>query len=367
MTSSGVLTIDLAAICENWLRIQGRASSGVEAGAVVKANAYGLGAAQISHALFAVGCRHFFVATKEEAFSLRSLLPDSAKFIMLGGVRKGDERLVAEAGFIPVLYSNESLARWLACCESQRQAFPCVLKIDTGMTRLGMSISELELVAANPGKYLNPVLLMSHLACSEQVDHPLNFHQLTCFRAAAAIFQSKFPNTKLSLANSSGVFLGQDWHFDLLRPGAALYGINPTPGVNNPMKPVVHLALPVLQVRELDTAVAVGYGASYQAQPGSKLIVVAGGYADGLHRTLGQKPVAHFADLELGVAGRISMDSIVFELAAAERSVIAPGDYLEVINETLSLDYLMQKNASLGYEVLTALGARLTRVYRGAP
>lgn len=364
MTSSGLLTIDLGAIRSNWNIIKSRALAGVETGAVIKANAYGLGAAQVAHTLYSVGCRSFFLATKEEALAIKRLLPTDSHLILLGGVRPGDERQVALAHLIPVLYSLESVNRWLACCRELGRSFPCYLKVDTGMTRLGLSSEELVSLLNLTDEYLEPLVLMSHLACAEVVGHQLNHHQLANFIDSARAFKAKYPRARLSLANSSGVFLGQDWHFDLLRPGAALYGINPTPGLANPMLPVVRLELPVLQVRELQQSAQVGYGAGYWARAGSVLVVVAGGYADGLHRTLGATAEAMFAGQRMRSAGRISMDSMVFDAGGANSHSIKPGDYFEVINDRLNIEYLMEKNATLGYEVLTSLGDRFTRVYK---
>jgi len=363
MKSSGLLTIDLAAICRNWEIIKQQAKSGVEAGAVVKANAYGLGALQVAHALYGAGCRSFFLATKEEALGLQSFLPADARLFLLGVVRPGDEAQVSQSGLIPVLYSLESILRWHQVCADYRQKFPCVIKLDTGMTRLGLALHELPVVLASRPDFplLNPVMFMSHLACSEQTDHPLNHLQLSRFQDAVVQIKTEFPDAVLSLANSSGVFLGEAWHFDLLRPGAALYGVNPTPGKINPMHSVLTLELPVIQVRELLESATVGYGATIQVSSNTKLAVVAGGYADGLNRVLGSAPTGFYRGAELKALGRISMDTMVFDATA---TAIAAGDYLEVINRQLTIELLMQRTGGLGYEVLTSLGARLNRIYK---
>jgi alanine racemase len=194
--------------------------------------------------------------------------------------------------------------------------------------------------------------------------HPQNRQQLQSFENVVDIFKDHFPQIRCSLANSSGVFLGKEWHFDLLRPGAALYGVNPTPHLSNPLKPVVHLSLPILQVKTLSEDVFVGYGASYRSTKGSRLAIVAGGYADGVHRTLGFKPLAKFADTKIEAVGRVSMDTTIFDISnisLPEASLV--GQFINVIDDELSLDFLTHRNSSLGYEVLTSLGSRYKRIY----
>lgn len=367
MNSTGILTIDLGAIQRNWQLLKLQAQPSVETGAVVKANAYGLGSLRITQALYDVGCRTFFFATKEEALEIKALLPIEANLVVLGGVRHGDEALFISQNIVPVLYSNESVERWLYHCGQQKISVPCFLKVDTGMTRLGLSmdgLTELSVKSfSNP--YFNPVVLMSHLACADDYLHPQNQIQLDNFLRAVDFFRNYFPHIRCSLANSSGVFLGSSWHFDLLRPGAALYGINPTPHSSNPMTSVVNLSLPILQVKDLISDVFVGYGASYQVTKGGRLAVVAGGYADGIHRTLGLKPLARLSGNVIEAVGKISMDTTIFDISESklsEEEILS--QLIDVIDNELTLDFLMQRNSSLGYEVLTSLGARYKRVYR---
>lgn len=361
-----MLTIDLAAIQSNWLKLQA-ISAGVNVAGVIKANAYGLGADLVGNALYAVGCREFFFASINEALAARSFLPSDGIIYVLGGIRAGDEYLLIGSNLIPVLSSSSAIESWAKANSMSGSNSPSAVKVNTGMTRFGIDVHEFEYLCGNMDllRAINPVLLMSHLACADEQDHPLNRHQQNIFSHCAKLIRPCIPKLRFSLANSSGIFLGAEWHFDLLRPGAALYGINPVPNHSNPMLPVLHLSLPIVQVRRLDAAAAIGYGSSAALPEGSCVAVVAGGYADGLHRTLGFQPEGYLNGKLVRAVGRMSMDSTVFDISSLD----LPTDQLlgleiEVINPLLSLEYLSKKNASLGYEILTSLGAgRYPRKY----
>lgn len=364
MATTGILSVDLQALCANWRAINAVVAPGVAVGAVVKTNAYGLGAAPIIGALRTAGCKEFFFAIREEAQAAAQLQSPEFTRIVLGGVRPGDEPLFAEEGLVPVLFSLQDAKRWLQFCRERQTAFPCVLKVNTGMTRMGLDLAELDAFCATATDFFQPLYLMSHLACADEPQHPANQLQLACFKKALACVRRYFPAIKASLANSAGTLLGSEWHFDLVRPGAALYGINPAPDVPHNFKQVVCLRLPVLQVRELTSCASVGYGAEHKAGVGECLIVVAGGYADGVHRTLGAAPVALFNGYLLNAVGRISMDSCVFDvssLPAAERPVA--GDYIDVLGGSLDVNTVMRRTSGLGYEILTSLGTRYQRRY----
>ncbi len=368
MTSSGVLSVDLSAIQDNWRAVRSRCELEVDVAAVIKANAYGLGAREVGLALYEAGCREFFFANIAEAIEFRSYDLSGVLIYVLGGVRVGDEQLFTDSGIVPIIFSYESALRWAAIRERESKPLPCVIKINTGMTRLGLSANELEALCANPDffKKLNPVMVMSHLACADEPLHPLNHEQLKVFRECISKAREIIPKLRFSLANSSGVFLGRDWHFDLLRPGAALYGINPVPGEPNPLRQVLHLSLPILQVRRLSSASSVGYGASVKLPPNSRLAVVAGGYADGLHRTLGIQPEGMLCGQRIQSVGRVSMDLTVFDITSVDLSDEEVMKHsIDVINDELTLDYLTKKNNALGYEILTSLGYRYKRIYKG--
>lgn len=360
-----VLTIDLANIQSNWLKLKSMASNVCVAG-VIKANAYGLGADRVGNALYAVGCREFFFASIDEALTAKAFLPDRAILYVLGDIRAGDEFALIESNLTPVLCSFSSLNRWAKANAALSARSPCAIKINTGMTRFGLDIGEFKELCSNTELLyaLNPLLVMSHLACADECQHPLNIMQRDRFSTCATLIKSLIPDIRCSLANSSGIFLGEEWYFDLLRPGAALYGVNPVPGALNPMLPVVRLSLPIVQVRKLEVSAAIGYGCSAMLAEGARIAVVAGGYADGLHRTLGLHPEGYLNGSLVKAVGRMSMDSTIFDISAVPLSdEQLLGLEIEVINASLSLEHLHKKSAALGYEVLTSLGARYKRVY----
>jgi alanine racemase len=370
--NTGTVNINLAAIAANWRAVAAEASAAITS-AVIKADAYGLGAERVVPVLYRAGCRHFFVATLKEALSVRALLGVDAKCYLLGGVAAGAESAATEYGLVPVLSSVAAVNRWLAWRDDaglNAQQAPAALKFDTGMTRLGLSVPELEQLLHDKGRWaaLAPVLLMSHLAVADEADHPQNRQQRDLFFALGERAKQLQPDILLSLANSCGVYLGRDYHADLVRPGAALYGYNPAPLQPSPVVPVVSLALPVLSLRGLKEPALVGYGAESQADKGQVLAVAAGGYADGLHRILGRAGFGYCRGKKVPVVGRVSMDTCVFDVTAA----LGPNDAasgplcIEVVNsEALTLDALTLRNRALGYEVLTSLRAgRYARVYQ---
>lgn len=360
ISSSSILTIDLSAIQSNW-RYVASLLKNAECAAVVKADAYSVGAEEVAAALYQAGCRSFYVATLEEASVLRRLLPQDSIIYVLGGVRSGVESDFAALRLTPVLYSLSEIQHWSEFCASIANALPCVIKVDTGMTRLGLRTSDLDsfLATITNHSWLNPILIMSHLACADERNHPLNNSQLQQFKIAVAKMKAHFPQIKTSLANSSGTFLGDDFHFDMVRIGAALYGINPQRDIPNPLKSVIWLRLSVLQIRTTEVDVTVGYGAAGFAKSGTRLAVVAGGYADGIHRTLGLMPVGMVDGQFVSSVGRISMDSCVFDIS----SISTDPEYIDVITPDLTIDTLINNNKFLGYEVLTSLGRRYLRRY----
>lgn len=363
--ATGVLTINLAAIEENWRRVNQQLQGSTRASAVIKANAYGLGAERIGPCLYEIGCREFFVATQEEALAARQYLPSDATIYVLGGVRPGAEHIFIQHQLIPVLFSLAAITRWREACTLQNLSGRCVLKVDTGMTRLGLSVAEFSVLCMHKAnfEYLDVVLVMSHLACADEPEHSLNQYQLAIFERLITLARQYLPNTRFSLANSAGVFLGNAWHFDLVRPGAALYGINSQPKCNSKVIPVIHLALPVLQVRTIEQTVRLGYGATATLSVPARVIVVAGGYADGLNRIIGSSGLGEFGGHRLPVIGRISMDTTIFDASVLGDLPIADDALLEVCNNQLTVDYWAAKNDVIGYEVLTSLGQRYQRHY----
>ena len=341
----GRLTIDLDAIAGNWRKLCDLAAPAAVAG-VVKADAYGLGMDRVAPALHRVGCSLFFVAGLDEGASLRALLPD-IEIAVLSAPVEGFQTAYRDYRLLPVLNHPGDLAAW--------PGEDAVLHIDTGMTRLGLDPAD---AAALDRRRFR--LVMSHLACADEPDHPLNEVQRRLFAKLAARFDAP-----ASLANSSGIFLGPGYRFDTARPGMALYGLNPTPGEANPMQPVLRLEARVLQVREVDRPLTVGYGATAEVRAGQRLATVAAGYADGYLRAASPRAGALLHGRRAPLVGRVSMDSIVVDVTGLPPGSVKPGDWAVLIGEGTDADALAEAAGTIGYEILTSLGARYARTYAG--
>jgi len=343
---TGLLEIDLDAIAHNW-RLLDASHPGATAG-VIKADAYGLGAAKVAPKLFAAGCRHFFVAHLEEAVAVRKLVP-GALLGVLNGLRAGEAEKFAAQDITPVLGSLTELALWR---EASR---PAILHLDTGMSRLGFTAAEMTALGTD-GLPLDYV--MTHLVSADEPGNPRSASQAAAFAAVAG----HFPGVQRSLANSYGMFLGPGFHSDLARPGAALYGVNPTPGRRNPMRDVVRLTAPILQIRELSPGETVGYNATWTASRPSRIAVLGVGYADGYHRALSNAATARFDGAPVPLVGRVSMDLTTFDVTDTHAKA---GDVLELLGPGHGADALALEAGTNGYEVLTALGRRYERRYIG--
>jgi alanine racemase len=360
--TGAVLEIDLAAISANWCLLRDRVTPAACA-AVVKADAYGLGALPVGVALAVAGCRRFFVATLGEAIALREALPEICEIAVLNGPIPGSAEEFVEYGLIPVLNDPGQIADWEAL-GAQRGALPAMLQIDTGMARLGLTSREFDrLVAASPDRYgaIRWRALLSHLACADTPDHPLNEVQRERFVAAHA----RLTCWPASLAASSGIFLGPRFHFDFVRPGAALYGVNPQPGTPNPMRQIVRLRGRILQIREVDEGQPVGYGAAHVMATAGRLATVAVGYADGWLRSSSHRSVGEIGGRRVPLLGRVSMDLAVFDVSGVDPSLARPGGFIELLGEAHGVDAAAEEAGTIGYELLTALGRRYHRVYRG--
>lgn len=367
------LTIDLAALVANW-RTLAEFCAPAQASAVVKADAYGLGVRPVARALYRAGCRHFFVATLDEAFELVPCLGEGASCYLLGGVPAGCERECAQARIIPILSSMPAVRRWQAALRGARaDAAPCGLKFDTGMSRQGLSLAELDQLLREKTLLvqLAPCVILSHLACADEPSHPQNPRQLAAFRRREPALRQLLPQCRLSLANSCGIYLGRDYHFDLVRPGAALYGYQPPASPADAIKTVVSLALTTLQIKRLDAESAIGYGAVARRPENTILAVCAGGYADGIHNILQGQGYGELLGVRVPVVGRISMDCTIFDVSAVPAiDAWLDGDRplppVELLNERLTFTGLSRERGLLGYELLTGLRcARFKRIYRG--
>lgn len=361
--AGAVLTIDLGAIRWNYRLLRSRLGPQVRCAAVVKADAYGLGARYVAPALHAEDCRDFFVAHLDEGLRLRSHLP-AVPIYILNGLPIGGGAECINAGLVPVLNSLAQCEAWSRCAQQFGKRLPAVIQIDSGMNRLGMIEREIDRwVEAGPRfSDIDVRFVMSHLACADAPLHAANAMQLGKFRRLA----QAFPGLPLSLANSAGIFLGGDFHFDAVRPGAALYGINPLPGRANPMRAVVRLSARVIQMRDAVEGAHVGYGWDFCAERPRRLATLSIGYADGLHRVLGKKGVVYFDGQALPIVGRVSMDSITVDISEVPPGRIGAGSEVEVIGDHQSVDDLAEAIGTIGYEVLTSLGQRFERNYLDA-
>jgi alanine racemase len=364
--TGATLTVDLDAVEANW-RALARHLITVECAAVVKANAYGLGLEPVTTKLAAAGCTTFFVANIVEARRARGCAPQAAIYVLNGFAPEAANAFV-ELDVRPVINSMTELAEWDAFTAARNWRGGAALHVDTGMNRLGISGAEAAALAARVQTENHGVtLLMSHLACAEIVGHALNAGQIKAFRE----IRSLYSGVPASLANSAGIFLGDVAVFDIARPGAALYGINPTPTRPNPMRGVVELTGRILQVRNVDRGEAVGYGAAWTAKRNSRLAVAALGYADGLLRAAsGTDGARGGAAIVAGklcpFAGRISMDLVCLDVTELPEGIVQRGDVATFIGEGIGVDDVAAAAGTIGYEILTRLGPRCRLIYRGA-
>jgi alanine racemase len=364
--TGGTLTIDLAAVEANW-RTLCREIRTAECAAVVKANGYGLGLEAVAGKLVATGCKTFFVADLAEARRLRACASDAVIYVLNGFVPENGEAYI-DVAVRPVINSMTELAEWDAFVAQHNWRGGAALHVDTGMNRLGIPQDEAAALAPRVQTENHGItLLMSHLACAETPAHPLNAAQIRAFIEMRALFRG----IPASLANSSGIFLGDSAHCDVARPGAALYGVNPTPGRPNPMQAVVELTGRILQIRNVEKGATVGYGATWTAKRATRVAVVALGYADGVPRAAsgadrGQSGVASVAGKHCPIIGRISMDLICLDISDLPDGVVHRSDAATFIGDGISIDDLAAAAGTIGYEVLTHLSPRCHRVYRGS-
>ncbi len=364
-TFGGVLTVDLDAIIANWRKLE-KTAVPAECSAVIKANAYGCGTEQVARALNKAGCRTFFVATIEEARAARTAAPEAAIYV-LGGYFQNTGEHYARINCRPVIGDLNELAEWDVFCRRTGWTGGAAIHIDTGMNRLGLTLSEAQAIIPriNAGDH-GITLVMSHLVSAEQLNSPVNAKQLAAFRGIA----SEFSGVPAALANSSGIFLGAPFQFDLVRPGAALYGVNPTPEADNPMQPVVDLKARIVQTRNIERGESVGYGGTWTARRPTKLAIVAVGYADGYFRAASSNDGTRGAEVIVAgkrcpVAGRVSMDLIAIDITDLPPNAARRGHMVTLLGDGITVDELAHHFGTIGYEVLTSLGRRYARVYKG--
>jgi alanine racemase len=365
-TAPSILTIDLDALIANYRRLRDL-SAPAECAAVVKADAYGLGMARVVPALARAGCKTFFVATLGEAQELRALLPEATIYV-LGGLLEGTAPFYREHGLRPVLNSTEEIGEWASFSQAACARLPAAIHIDSGMNRLGLSAAEVEAIALTDNLFaaFELALVMSHLACADEPEHPKSVSQRRSFDAA----RRRLPRAPASLANSAGILLGPPYHYDLVRPGIALYGGKARRSGLHPFARVIHLAGRILQVRDVAAGETVGYGATRTLQRPSRIAVVAVGYADGLFRTLSVSDGRKGLHVYLGahaapILGRVSMDLITVDVTGIPKKLARRGAFVELIGENVAPHELAAHAGTIDYEVLTSLVARALRRYTG--
>lgn len=369
---AAVLTIDLDAIRANWRKLAERVQP-AQCAAVVKADAYGLGVSRVGPALARAGCRHFFVAQLAEGATLRQALrdkPTNTTIYVLNGLLETDRLSFEVHGLVPCLNDLGQIERWSSLARRRGTMLPAAVQLDTGMNRLGLPRTELDTLAQEPERLagIDLRLIMSHLACADEPDHPMNRIQLDRFKRAV----TRLPHGRVSFAASSGLFLGGDFLFDLVRPGVALYGANPTPGKPNPMGQVVRLQGKILQVRSVDRGEAVGYGASHRFTRPRQIATVGVGYADGFLRSSSNRGSAMLGGVPAPIVGRVSMDLITIDVSDAPEELARPGAMVDLIGadaayagKGLTLEDVAAAAGTIPYEILTSLGARYERRYLG--
>ncbi|MBX9861345.1 MAG: alanine racemase [Hyphomicrobium sp.] len=365
--ATGLITVDLDALCANW-RALAQLVAPAECGAVVKADAYGLGAAEVIPALARAGCRTFFIATPEEASAARRLVP-SARLFALDGLVPGSAQNFIAADVAPVLSGLDEIADWSAHARQAGRRLPAALHVDSGLNRLGLSADDVSILASERERleHLDVRLVMSHLACADDPDHPHNARQRAAFEQRRATLA--LPSASASLAASDGLMLGAPFHYDLVRPGYALYGGQAFQGGATPVNPVVTVAAGILQVRTVDAGESVGYSASWVAPRQTRVAIVAAGYADGLGRGLSASSnetggIVMVHGQSAPIVGRVSMDLITVDVTDVVGRV-QRGDLVTLIGPGLTIEAMGRAAGTIGYEVLTRLGTRFARRYVG--
>jgi alanine racemase len=359
--AQAVLTVDLDALAANYAALA-REARGAEVAPAVKADGYGLGAGPVARRLWAEGARRFFVARLSEGESLRAELGETraATIHVLDGAA-GAERLLA-AGLSPVLNSAAEVEAWTACAHRLGRRLACAVHIDTGINRLGMRLDEAQALLTAPDRLdgLEVELVMSHLACADEADHPMNASQAAAFRRAAHLF----PQARKSLANSAGVFLGEDFRFEVVRPGISLYGGGPLGVADARIAQVATLHASILQVRTVRPGESVGYGATWTAERPTRVALLAAGYADGVLRSLSGRGYGWLEGRDCPFLGRVSMDMIAVDVS--DNAAARPGALVELLGANVPVDTVAQAAGTIAYEVLTRIAPRVTRRYLGA-
>ncbi len=364
--ATGVVIVDLDQVCANWKALSGHVAPAACA-AVVKADAYGLGADKVIPALNAAGAGDLFVATLQEAHQARKLAPGASVFI-LDGIVPDSAADVLASGAIPVLSSLAEVEEWGALAPSRTEPVPCAFHVDTGLNRLGLPAHEIRVLANNVHLMdrLDVKMVMTHLACADESENAKNEQQLAVFNG----LQPLLPTVALSIAASDGLMLGPAFHGDMVRPGYAIYGGQAHDDRSTPVKPVVEVYARVLQIRDVVPGQTVGYSATYSPDRLTRVAIVAAGYADGYlrHLSAGDGEIrghVAFAGKLCPIVGRVSMDLITVDITDLENVEVKRGDWAQIIGPDITIEDVGKASGTIGYEVLTRLSPRFNRVYLG--
>jgi alanine racemase len=359
---TGVITVDQRQIVANWRALAALVGP-AECAAVVKADAYGLGVEAVVPALLHAGCRTFFVASVDEAEQLRGLAADTVIYVLDGLISGAGPRLAA-AGARPALATLDDCLEWAALCDARDRVMAAAIHIDTGLNRLGLSAGDVARLAADPSLFnrIGVSLVMSHLACADDVTDPRNGAQLVAFEQ----LRGALPAAPASLAASDGLMLGPDFHFSMVRPGYAIYGGQAGRDRPAPVMPAVRVQARVLQVRNVSAGDAVGYSATWTALHPTRVATIACGYADGFARTgssSNSQPGGHvaFKGRLAPIIGRVSMDLVTVDVSAFEDGQISRGGFVDIIGPGLTFEQAGRGAGTIGYEVLTRLSRRYHR------
>lgn len=359
--NKSALVVDLQKVKNNYQVAKSFLNPSTICGSVVKANAYGLGFLEISQTLFETGCKHFFVAYLSEAIELRVLLPNVTIYTLMPINEKEFEECFVN-NITPVLNDLSDIKVYNKFAMQKDKKLPFILHIDTGMTRLGLTDKQFYSFCENKEwhSHLEITYIMSHLSRSDEPQSDMNTFQLEKFKNLCKFL----PDVKMSLANSSGICLGKDYHFDMVRPGCMLYGINPTLYINkSPVETVATLYGKVLQVRTLTEDQPVSYGFTYQAKKGDKIATVACGYADGYHRIMSNNTYCYFKGYQLPIIGIITMDMLMVDVNSLPEKILNEFNFVELLGDNVKVETLATNAKTIGYEILTSLGNRFNRIY----
>lgn len=357
--TGGDITVDLGALVENYNHLKSRAAP-ADLAAVVKADAYGLGAPVVVRALLGAGCRRFFVAHLDEGLAVRGVTSD-AEIYVLNGLWEGAEATAVQGNIVPVLNSLEQLLRWRKAAQGLGRKLPAVLQIDTGMARLGLPAEEVAQVVADPALLdaFDLHYVMSHFACADDQASPVTSDQALAFEALV----NSLPPAPRSIANSAAGLSQTHRPGDLVRAGLALYGGAPFSDGSNPMRPVLKVRARVVQIRRVQAGAGVGYGHTYHAETPRQIATIAVGYADGWPRNLSNRGAAYLGDKRLPIVGQVSMDSMMVDVSALEPGELQGGDYVELIGPQQSIEDVAALSGTISYEILTNLSRRFSRRY----